>query len=104
MMYAIIETGGKQYRVSEGDVLIVEKLNADEGETVEFDRVLTVVKDGEVNVGKPLISGAKVTGKVVAQGKGKKILVFKYKAKANYRKRQGHRQPYTKVLVEKIEA
>lgn len=103
-MYAIIETGGKQYRVSEGDVVLVEKLDANEGEAVQFDRVLTVVKDGELTVGKPVVSGAKVTGKVVAQGKGKKILVFKYKAKSNYRKRQGHRQPYTKVVIEKIDA
>lgn len=103
-MYAIIETGGKQYRVSEGDVVMIEKLDVNEGEAVEFNRVLTVVKDGEVTVGKPVVDGAKVTGKVMAQGKGKKILVFKYKAKANYRKRQGHRQPYTKVVIEKIDA
>lgn len=103
-MYAIIQTGGKQYRVAEGDVVVIEKLEAGEGEAVEFDRVLTVVKDGEVVVGKPVVAGAKVTGKVVAQGKGKKILVFKYKAKSNYRRRQGHRQPFTKVVIEKIEA
>ncbi|MDR3562874.1 MAG: 50S ribosomal protein L21 [Negativicutes bacterium] len=103
-MYAIIETGGKQYRVSEGDVVFVEKLDVEEGEAVQFDRVLTVVKDGDVTIGKPVITGAKVTGKVMAQGKGKKILVFKYKAKSNYRKRQGHRQPFTKVVIEKIEA
>jgi large subunit ribosomal protein L21 len=103
-MYAIIETGGKQYRVSEGDVITIEKLEAGEGETVEFDRVLTVVKDGSVTIGKPVVSGAKVTGKVEAHGKGKKILVFKYKAKSNYRRRQGHRQPFTKVVIEKIEA
>ncbi|MEG6585737.1 50S ribosomal protein L21 [Dendrosporobacter sp. 1207_IL3150] len=103
-MYAIIETGGKQYRVTEGDVLTIEKLEANEGETVEFARVLTVVKDGSVVLGKPLVEGAKVTAKVTAQGKGKKILVFKYKAKSNYRRRQGHRQPFTKVVIEKIEA
>ncbi|MBP2653293.1 MAG: rplU [Firmicutes bacterium] len=103
-MYAIIETGGKQYRVSEGDVLTVEKLELNEGETVEFSRVLSVVKDGEATFGQPVIAGAKVTGKVMEQGKGKKILVFKYKAKSNYRKRQGHRQPFTKVVIEKIEA
>ena len=103
-MYAIIETGGKQYRVSEGDVLNIEKLEIAEGETVGFDRVLTVVKEGEVVIGKPLIAGAKVTAAIVEHGKGKKILVFKYKAKANYRRRQGHRQPYTKVRIEKIEA
>ena len=103
-MYAIIETGGKQYRVSEGEFVFVEKLEASEEEVVEFDRVLTVVTDGDVSIGKPLVVGAKVTGKVVSQGKGKKIIVFKYKAKSNYRRRQGHRQPYTKVLIEKIEA
>lgn len=103
-MYAIIETGGKQYRVSEGDVLTIEKLDANEGDAVQFDRVLTVVKDGSVTLGKPVVAGATVTGKVVAQGKGKKILVFKYKAKSNYRRRQGHRQPFTKVVIEKIEA
>jgi len=103
-MYAIIETGGKQYRVSEGEFIFVEKLEASEEEVVEFDRVLTVVTDGDVVIGKPLVGGAKVTGKVVSHGKGKKIIVFKYKAKSNYRRRQGHRQPYTKVLIEKIEA
>ncbi len=103
-MYAIIQTGGKQYRVTEGDVVIVEKLDANEGDVVEFDKVLTVVKDGEVMIGKPMVAGAKVAGKVVAQDKAKKILVFKYKAKSNYRRRQGHRQPYTKVVIEKIYA
>ncbi len=103
-MYAIIKTGGKQYRVSEGDVIMVEKLAAEEGASVVFDEVLTVVKDGDVKVGQPLVQGAKVTGKVEAQGKARKILVFKYKAKSNYRRRQGHRQPFTKVVIEKIEA
>ena len=103
-MYAIIQTGGKQYRVAEGDTLFIEKIEANEGDVVEFDQVLTVVNEGEVVVGKPVVAGAKVTAKVEAQGKGKKILVFKYKAKANYRRRQGHRQPFTKVTVEKIEA
>lgn len=104
LMYAIIETGGKQYRVTEGDVLTIEKIEATEGQTFEFDRVLTVVKDGEVVIGKPLVANAKVTAEVVAHGKGKKILVFKYKAKSNYRRRQGHRQPFTKVRIEKIHA
>ncbi len=103
-MYAIIKTGGKQYRVAEGDVVMVEKLDASEGEAVTFDQVLTVVKDDEVVVGKPLVEGAKVTAKVEAQGRDKKILVFKYKAKSNYRRRQGHRQPFTKVVIDKIEA
>lgn len=103
-MYAIIKTGGKQYKVAEGDVIFVEKLDAAEGDAVTFDEVLTVVNDGEVKLGKPNVEGAKVTGKVAAQGKARKIRVFKYKAKSNYRKRQGHRQPYTKVAIEKIEA
>lgn len=101
-MYAIIETGGKQYRVTEGDILTIEKIEVAEGQTFDFDRVLTVVKDGEVVVGKPLVSDAKVTAEVVSHGKGKKILVFKYKAKSNYRRRQGHRQPFTKVRIDKI--
>ncbi len=103
-MYAIIKTGGKQYKVAEGDTIYVEKLDADVDSAVTFDQVLTVVTDGGVTVGKPLVSGAKVTGKVLEQGREKKILVFKYKAKSNYRRRQGHRQPFTKVAIEKIEA
>ncbi|MCI6612039.1 50S ribosomal protein L21 [Mitsuokella jalaludinii] len=103
-MYAIIKTGGKQYKVAEGDVIMVEKLAVGEGEAVVFDQVLTVVNDADVKIGTPVVEGAKVTGKVEAQGKDKKILVFKYKAKSNYRKRQGHRQPFTKVVIEKIEA
>lgn len=102
-MYAIIETGGKQYRVSEGDVLRVEKLDAPVGETVLVDKVLAVGNGEEMKVGTPLVEGAKVTLKVQNHGKGEKIIVFKYKPKNNYRKRQGHRQPYTEVLVEKIE-
>lgn len=103
-MYAIIKTGGKQYKVAEGDVITVEKLEAAENDVVTFDQVLTVVKEDGVVVGKPVVEGAKVTAKVQAQGKERKILVFKYKAKSNYRKRQGHRQPFTKVVIEKIEA
>ncbi|MDU2066667.1 MAG: 50S ribosomal protein L21 [Sporomusaceae bacterium] len=103
-MYAIIKTGGKQYRVAEGDVVTIEKLDVAAGETVAFDSVLTVVKEGEVLIGKPFVAGAKVSAKVVDHGKDKKILVFKYKAKSNYRRRQGHRQPFTKVVIEKIEA
>lgn len=103
-MYAIIETGGKQYRVQEGDVIKVEKLELPVDALVEFDRVLAVGKDDGIVVGKPFIAGAKVTGKVLEQGKDKKILVFKYKAKSNYRRRQGHRQPFTRIAVEKIEA
>jgi large subunit ribosomal protein L21 len=102
-MYAIIETGGKQYKVQEGDVIYVEKLNAAEGEAVTFDRVLAVSKDSGLVVGTPLVSGATVSGKVEKQGKGEKIIVFKYKPKKNYRRKQGHRQPYSKVVIEKIQ-
>ena len=103
-MYAVIKTGGKQYRVAEGDVLNVEKLNAEAGSEVVIDEVLTVVNDADVKIGQPVVEGSKVTAKVVEQGKGEKILVFKYKAKSNYRKRQGHRQRFTKVEISKIEA
>ena len=103
-MYAVIATGGKQYRVSEGDEIFVEKLAGEVDDILVFDDVLTVVNDGDVKVGTPFLDGAKVTAKVLKQGKDKKILVFKYKSKANYRRRQGHRQPYTKVAIEKIEA
>ena len=103
-MYAIIETGGKQFKVAEGDVLKVELLHAEAGETVEINKVLMVNKDGQLTVGAPYVEGAKVTLKVEENGKGKKIVVFKYKAKKHYRKKKGHRQPYTKVTVEKIEA
>lgn len=102
-MYAIIKTGGKQYRVQEGETIFVEKLEAEVDSAVVFDEVLAVGDEGDLKVGTPVVSGAKVTGKVVAQGKEKKILVFKYKAKSNYRRRQGHRQPFTKVVIEKIE-
>ena len=102
-MYAIIKTGGKQYRVQEGDSIFVEKLAADVDSEVVFDQVLAVVNDGDVKVGVPVVEGAKVTAKVLEQGKQKKIRIFKYKAKSNYRRRMGHRQPYTKVTIEKIE-
>jgi len=103
-LYAIIETGGKQYRVQEGDTLYVEKLPAGAGETVEVNKVLAVVKEGELKVGNPLVEGARVLVKVIRHGRGKKIIVFKYKAKKNYRRKQGHRQSFTQVTVEKIEA
>ncbi|HHX23219.1 MAG TPA: 50S ribosomal protein L21 [Thermoanaerobacterales bacterium] len=102
-MYAIIETGGKQYRVSEGDVIRVEKLSAKEGELVELDKVLAVSKDDQLLVGKPWLEEAKVTAKVLQHGRGDKIIVFKYKPKKNYRKKQGHRQPFTEIQIEKIE-
>lgn len=103
-MYAIIETGGKQYKVQAGDAIYVEKLNAGEGEVVTFDRVLAVSKEDGLVTGAPVIAGASVSGKVEKHGKGEKIIVFKYKAKKNYRRKQGHRQPYTKVVIESIQA
>jgi large subunit ribosomal protein L21 len=102
-MYAIIETGGKQVKVEAGQAIYIEKLNAVEGETVTFDKVLFVGGDN-VKVGSPLVEGATVTAKVEKQGRQKKIIVFKYKAKKNYRKKQGHRQPYTKVVIDAINA
>ena len=99
-MYAIIETGGKQYRVQENDFLFVEKLEVAEGETVVFDKVLMA---GE-KVGAPYVEGAKVTAVVAKQGRAPKIIVYKYKAKKNYHKKQGHRQAYTKVQITSIEA
>ncbi|MDK2799419.1 MAG: large subunit ribosomal protein [Clostridiales bacterium] len=103
-MYAIVETGGKQYKVQEGDVLFIEKLTAEEGSTVKFDKVLAVSKDGVMNFGAPVVNGASVDAKVLSHGKDKKIIVFKYKPKKGYRRKQGHRQPYTKVQIEKINA
>lgn len=102
-MYAIIKTGGKQYVVEEGKVISIEKLDVEEGAEVTFDEVLLVSGD-DVKIGAPNVAGAKVTGKVLEQGKERKIRIFKYKAKSNYRRRQGHRQPFTKVKIGKIEA
>jgi len=101
-MHAIIETGGKQYRVTEGDVLFIEKLDAEAGDAVVFDKVLAVVDSENATIGAPVVEGAKVEAKIVKNGKGKKIRIFKYNAKKGYRKRQGHRQPYTKVEIGKI--
>src|SRR5699024_8004994 len=100
-MYAIIETGGKQIKVTEGQEIYVEKIGVDVDETVTFDKVLFVGGD-DVKVGAPFVDGAKVEAKVAKQGKQKKITVFKYKPKKNYSRKQGHRQPYTKLVVEKI--
>ncbi len=101
-MYAIIKTGGKQYRVEEGQVIYIEKLDAAADETVTFDEVLSVVDGDNVNFGAPLVNGASVSATVLEHGKGKKIRVFKFKSKSNYRRRQGHRQPYTKVRIDAI--
>ena len=100
-MYAIIATGGKQYRVSEGDVIYIEKIDAQVDSTVSFD-VLLVGNDGDVKIGTPVVEGVKVEGKVVGHIRGEKIVVYKYKSKKNYRRKQGHRQPYTKVEITKI--
>ena len=101
-MYAIIESCGRQYKVTQGDVVFFEKLDAEEGKKVTFDHVVLVSDDKKIEVGAPYVKGVKVEGKVVSHGKGKKILVYKYKAKKNYRRTQGHRQPYTKVEITAI--
>ena len=98
-MYAVIETGGKQYTVREGDLVKVEKLDANEGDAVTFDKVLLVAKDGSVNVGKPYVADAKVEAKVLKQAKDKKVIVYRFKAKKNERIKRGHRQPYTLVEI-----
>lgn len=102
-MFAIIKTGGKQYKVSEGDIIKVEKIEAEAGDKIEFDQVLMVAGD-DVKVGSPVVEGAKVQAEVLDQKKDKKIVIFKFKAKKNYRKKKGHRQPYTLVKIEKIDA
>lgn len=102
-MYAVIETGGKQVKVSKGDSIFVEKLDVKEGDKVTFDKVLLIGGESS-KVGAPYVANATVTAKVEKQGKGKKIVVFKYKNKTTYRKKQGHRQPYTRVIIESINA
>jgi large subunit ribosomal protein L21 len=104
LTYAIIEAGGKQYRVQAGETVRIEKLEANEGDTVVLGNVLAVSQDGKLTVGAPFIEGAKVTASVKAQGKAPKIIVFKYHNKTNYRRKTGHRQPYTAVTIENIEA
>ena len=99
MKHAIIETGGKQYRVAEGDIIYIEKLNAEAGDTVTFDKVLAVVDGDNCVFGTPVVEGATVTASVVKNGKGRKIRVFKMKPKKGYRRTKGHRQPYTKVQI-----
>ncbi len=101
-MYAIIETGGKQYKVSEGDTVFVEKLDVEAGSTVTIDKVLVVADGADVKVGAPYVEGATVAATAVKNGKEKKIIVYKYKAKKGYHKKQGHRQPYTKLEITKI--
>ncbi|MBQ7173199.1 MAG: 50S ribosomal protein L21 [Clostridia bacterium] len=103
-MFAVIETGGKQYKVTEQDILFVEKLGANEGDEVVFDQVLALSDDKGFRAGTPVIDGAKVTAKVLKNGKGKKIDVIKYKSKKNEKKKIGHRQPFTKVQITKIKA
>ena len=101
-MYAVIETGGKQYRVQNGDQICVEKLNVEDGAQVVFDKVLVCGEGADIKVGAPYIDGLTVEGKVVESGKGQKVIIFKYKAKKDYRKKQGHRQPYTLVEIKAI--
>ena len=102
IVQAVIEACGKQYKVSEGDVIFLEKLGVEADESVTFDKVVAILDGENSSFGVPAISGASVTAKVLKNGKSKKIIVFKYKSKKNYRRRQGHRQPYTKVQIEKI--
>ena len=102
IMQAIIVTGGKQYKVAEGDTLFIEKLEAEAGQEIVFDQVLAILDGDKATFGTPVVEGASVEGKIVKNGKGKKIRIFKYNAKKGYRKRQGHRQPYTKVEIGKI--
>ena len=103
-MFAVIETGGKQYKVNEGDVIFVEKLDVAEGDKVTFDKVLAVADDNGIKTGKPVVEGATVTASVVKNGKAKKIYVMTYKSKKNEKRKIGHRQPYTQVKIDKIEA
>ncbi|NLJ94502.1 MAG: 50S ribosomal protein L21 [Clostridiaceae bacterium] len=101
-MYAIIKTGGKQYKVAEGDEIFVEKLEGEAGDSVDFDEVLAVSNDDDFKVGTPFLEDVKVSGEIVKHGKGKKIVIFKYKPKSTYRNKTGHRQPYTKVKINSI--
>lgn len=103
-MYAIIETGGKQYKVSAGDTIFIEKLNVEADSEVVFDKVIAIGTDDSINVGAPYVEGATVTAKAVKNGKGKKIVVFTYKPKKNEKRKMGHRQPYTKVEIASINA
>lgn len=101
-MYAVVETGGKQYKVSEGDILSVERLSASEGDKLVLDKVLLYSDENDTKVGTPYVEGAKVEAEVMENGKGKKVIIFKFKSKKNYRKKQGHRQPYTRLKITSI--
>ncbi|WP_459128963.1 50S ribosomal protein L21 [Guggenheimella bovis] len=101
-MYAIIETGGKQYRVAQGDEIQIEKLPGEEGDSVTIDRVLAITADGKTSFGAPTLDGASVTGTITAQGKHKKVIIFKYLPKKDFRKKKGHRQPFTSVRIDSI--
>ena len=103
-MHAIIETGGEQYKVTEGDTLFIEKLEAEAGQAITFDKVLAILDGDKATFGAPVVEGASVAATVVKNGKGKKVRIFKYNPKKGYRKRQGHRQPYTKVQIGAIQA
>jgi large subunit ribosomal protein L21 len=103
-MYVIIETGGKQYRVQEGDIVNVEKLDAAVGQVLDLNQVLLVEKDGNVTIGAPVVDGVTVVAKVLEQGKGDKVIAFRYKPKKHVRVKKGHRQPYTKLSIETINA
>ncbi|MGI6628799.1 MAG: 50S ribosomal protein L21 [Bacillota bacterium] len=102
-MYAIVETGGKQYRVSPGSIVRIEKVHGDRGNTLVFDKVLAISDGESLKVGRPYIQGAAVKGTIIRQGKARKVLVFKYRAKTNYRKRYGHRQHFTEVRIQSID-
>ncbi len=101
-MYAIVEAGGKQYRVAKGDLIKVEKIEGEVGEKVELDKVLLIKAEDGVKLGKPTLAGAKVVGRIKQQGRGEKIVIFKYKRRKNYRRKQGHRQYYTWIEIEDI--
>ncbi|MCL5808424.1 MAG: 50S ribosomal protein L21 [Deltaproteobacteria bacterium] len=101
-MYAVIKTGGKQHKVSEGDVIAIEKINGDKGEAIVFDQVLMVEKDGDVRIGRPVVEGAKVTGEILAQTKGDKLIVFKMKKRKGFHKKNGHRQQLTSMRIKEI--
>ena len=101
-MYAVIKTGGKQHRVSEGDVIAIEKINGDKGDSVVFDQVLMVEKEGDIRIGRPIVEGAKVVGEIIAQAKAAKLTVFKMKKRKGYRKKNGHRQLLTSMKIKEI--